>query len=329
MNLAETSPIFVLGRQHSGNTMLVAVFDNVSGVMGMKGEGTFFEHWRELECIRVEERVRRLVDILAHSDAPHLSAQARRDLQSALLDYCRQGRDGADLSARTLYVRGMEYLTARRGKQRWAQKATSYIFYVDSVLQALPQAKLIYLLRNPLDLAASLKQRSYRNGLLRMVYAWNKGVRRAERFENCYPDNFRLVRYEDLVSSPEAAARKIFAFCGLEFRAEYLQVPHVNPAEAPYRLESRATGLDRSRAFRYRQILRPAEESAVQLGIDQALLARHYPELAARPSGLRLGHLPGICALAFLGAAAVAREYWQDFFSEPRQTLERLRRRLT
>lgn len=328
MSVSDTSPIFVLGRQHSGNTLLVSALDNLPGVLGLKGEGTFFEDWAELERLGAEERVRRLADILGRSDAPHLDAAARAELERALLDHCRSRPPGADLSARALYAHGMNYLASRRGKRRWAQKATSYIFYVEAIWRAFPEARLIYLLRNPLDLAASLKLRREQNALLRMTYGWKKGLRLAAGYEARRPDRFRLVRFEDLVGAPEPTVRQVLDFCGLEFHPACLQVPRVNPAEDPYRMESAERGMDPTRLFRYRQILAPAEEAAVRWSLPQALVESRYPELRSA-GGTRAGSLPRALWLLARSAAALAAEQLGRLFTHPGHTVERLRRRLT
>ena len=326
MNLEGTSPIFVLGRQHSGNTLLAAVFDRLPGVRGMKGEGTFFECWAELDRLQADERLSRLVDILGRSDAPHLSPEARGELEAALRAHRARG---SDLSACALYVAGMEHLAGRRGKHRWAQKATSYIFYVDLILRAFPRAKLIYLLRNPLDLAASLKLRGGRHALLRMVYAWNKGARLAGHYQTRHPESFLVVRFEDLVGAPEPTVRRVLGFCGLDFHPDCLQVPLVNPAEEPYRMESAEQGMDASRLFRYRQVLTAAEEAVVRWGVSRQLIERHYPELRApdRRVGLRL--VPGAVWLVGRSAAALVAEHLGQLFSDPGHMVKRLRRRLT
>ena len=75
MNVRDVSPIFIIGRQHSGNTMLSCIFERMPNVLSMKGEGCFFEYWTQLEKLRREERIRRLIAVIRNSEQPPLDKE--------------------------------------------------------------------------------------------------------------------------------------------------------------------------------------------------------------------------------------------------------------
>ena len=120
---SESAPVFVIGRQHSGNTMLALILGGTPTAISLVGEGDFFEYWPQLDELKSEDRAKRVAELIRKSASPRLTLQVYRDLLSALLRK-------EDAPAITLYLTGMNYLASRQGKSRWGQKATSYIFYV-------------------------------------------------------------------------------------------------------------------------------------------------------------------------------------------------------
>ena len=222
----------------------------------------------------------------------------------------------------------MEILSRRHGTNRWAQKATCYIFYVEEILQSFRNARLIYLARNPLDLAASLKRRGNARYFLNMIWAWNRGIRLAEMYQRKYPDNFLIVRYEDIVRSSDITLRRIFDFAGLGFDPSYAQIPHVNRSETGYNLTSDSIGINASRVFYYRYVLTLAEEAAIRTGMSRELVKRYYPELLSDPPKLRWHDIPGVVAVSLVGVNFLFGRQVALTLKNPQYALRRIRRRL-
>lgn len=315
-------PIFILGRQHSGNTMLTTLLGDIPGVLAMHLEGTFFEVRKDIEKLPPEQRARRTARKL-RDDGAKRNKKLWRAIEPVMVAAAYKGATETEL-----YIVGMREVLARFSKERWVQKATSYVFLVGDILEVFPDARLIYLVRNPLDLAASTKRRSggSARGLLRMALGWNRGCRQALDIQAQEPKRLMTLRYEDLVSDPQQSVQKVCAFCDLPFDAAYLDVPHVNKSENPHSLESEQKGLNASRVFYYRDVLAPSEVAAVRLAADFRLLKQLYPELPnAEASAADKAH-----ALALLtwGSAALVLEEGRRVLKAPSQALSRVARRL-
>jgi hypothetical protein len=124
------SPVFIIGRQHSGNTLLATILGRSPDVFSLRGEGTFFEHRAELRPLAPPERADRVAELIGSgASSPH-------EVSSRLKEVLSGSNGATSASALDLYRQGMEHLAAQHGKTRWAQKATSYIFYVDEILDA-------------------------------------------------------------------------------------------------------------------------------------------------------------------------------------------------
>lgn len=323
----DDAPIYIAGRQHCGNTMLASILNRHPDVRAFAGEDTFFEHVRALEAADPEARVERVVRELAFGADPALASRERQRLTEALRDDVRTVEGSP--SARALYATGKNVLARQDDTARWAQKATSYVFHVDAVLDTFPRAKIIFLVRNPLDLAASMRRRGVWTGVGRTLWGWNAGVRRALEHRTAYPDRFRVVRYEDLVSSPEVEARQIFAFCNLSFSPEFLNVAHVNRSEEPYTQDSASTGLTASRVFYYPDVLAPGEVAAIRLLASSPLLDELYPDLPSPSAASAPSCLAAATQIALSGLATMVHDHGRRLVDDPLHTLRRIGKRLS
>lgn len=325
-------PIFVMGRQHSGNTMLATVLGNVPSVLGLTGEGGFFEDVPGFDALPPTERAERVArrirddgarDLLRKPEIP-FDASVWQEITPALKDAALRGAGAVEL-----YGLGMQRVLELLGSARWVQKATSYIFLVDEVLEAFPRARLIFLVRNPYDLAASTARRNGSSRhTARLVIGWNRGVARALRLQAARPERLMVLRYEDLVQDSEASIRRVCAFCALPFDAAYLDVPHVNKSETPYNRKSERRGLNASRVYYYKDVLSPTEQEAVSLAINTEVLGHLYPELdtqAAHKAAFRER-----CRAVLLFASSLGvllKDEGQRLFASPLKTVARLSRR--
>jgi len=315
-------PIFVLGRQHSGNTMLSLALGRHSRLYGSIGESRLLEHAASIASRRPAARSGLVARHLARSTQPKLPATTTSELETVLTaELVRQ----PEATVADLMSAGMRRLAD--GHERWAQKATSYIFYVDDILQAFPRAQLIFMLRNPFDIAASLKTRGQRADIVRAVLAWNRGVRRAVAFGSREPERFLVAPYEAVVASDDLAMRRIMKFLGLDLEPQQLEIPHVNRSESQYTLTSDSLGMTGNRIYYYTDVLDTAEIKLVNHFVDYKVLRESYPELAAVVGGFGApSSMAKVRGLAAGGSTFFQRalDVWRD---DPFTAYDRLKKR--
>jgi len=101
------------------------------------------------------------------------------------------------------------------GKPRWGIQSVCLEYYADHVLAAYPTAKMIHMIRDPRDrYAVQLVTRDSR-GLRKAATAtanWLYSIKVAKRNQKRYPRQYKVVRYETLVSHPGQTMRDICAF---------------------------------------------------------------------------------------------------------------------
>jgi hypothetical protein len=306
---AGVGPVFISGRQHSGNTMTAFVFGKVPDCCAAISEDLFFEYRARVEKMKnPARRAQYLVDLLRLEDAA--LADRTRDW------LIRWQQEQSTVSAIDLYREAMRFITADSGKRFWVRKATSYIFYAEDMLTLMPDVRILYLLRNPYDISASRKRRfPKRERILGGVVSWNLGLRIGLKLREAYPDRFLIVRYEDMVTDPVATFRGIFDFVGVPFREEYLDVPHVNRSEAAYTRTSAARGLNPSRVYYYTDILGPTEVAALDMLVWKERLAEYYPDLPhrqdRRPLATRIKALGLVVSSPFSYAIHQVRQFFR------------------
>lgn len=315
-------PIFIMGRQHCGNTMLASILGRHPTVFSMEGEGTFFEFWPRLESLEKEQRLDILIQTFDKGVRPHMSEEEQSALNAFITTQLEEPITGAEV-----YIRANQFLMERRGRRRWAQKATSYIFEIDKILKVFPQAKLIFLIRNPFDLAASLKRRQVPGKIFQMVYGWNRGVDLALQYQQRYPQAFLLVKYEEMVQAPEGKVAQIFEFAGLEFTPEVMQIPHINRSDKPHHVVEKTQGLSGTQVFYFRDLLTPVEQSLIYRQTDRSLLSQLYPQLQIETVSL-VSHLPQVGQFLVTNFSDSAALILQGLSQRPFYTMDRVIRRV-
>ena len=155
----------------------------------------------------------------------------RRDFQEVLI--ALKGTNAADVTAtmtpeehRRLGAAYLERATASMPpSDRFTDKMLGNIIYAGLIHLALPNARIIWARRNPVDCCFSSFSQNFEKGGPRYVNNLGELGRyyRAtqdlgEHWRRVLPPGVMIeVQYEDVVSGVEAQARRILDFCGLEW----------------------------------------------------------------------------------------------------------------
>ena len=324
--LPTRSPIFIAGRQHSGNTVLTDILARVPECLALSKDHGFIEHLPIAD--RIREPIKRATYAVRQIQLEREGPDLRDNVMRWIADWIGQHPTA---SATEIYLEAMRRATEVRGRKFWAQKATSYIFYADRLFEAIPDATMLYVVRNPYDICASKKRRDPRlDRLIALMIGWNKGLRIAMELERTRPEQFKIVKYEDLVRAPLVSCEDIFRFLGLDFNPNYTMVRHVNRADQPGHRNYVGTdrGLNQSRVFYYVKELAAGEVAALDLLAPTAELARLYPDLPH----LGMRHSPRVRAqsIRLLAAAPgkLLRSQVRHYGHSPALLVDRIIQRL-
>jgi Sulfotransferase family len=218
----KSPPIFIIGCQRSGTSLLRRIMDSHS----------------RIACPPESKFILPLIQILR-------DRQAMRGLDS--LGYPRAEVAGS-LAA---FISGFfEQYASAQGKSRWADKTPNYVNCLDELWELFgPDARFVLIIRHGMDTAYSLADpgRSYR-ALARFVDLaggdvplaagtfWKDQNEKIEAFRTAHPEACIRIRYEDLTRNPSDTLQPIFGFVGEPWEPEVIDFnrhPHHAGIEDP------------------------------------------------------------------------------------------------
>ncbi|MBD9479954.1 sulfotransferase [Pseudoxanthomonas sp. PXM02] len=127
------------------------------------------------------------------------------------------------------YMRGARQMAS--GSKLFIDKLPANYLYCGMIHKALPNAKIIHLVRDPLDSCYAIFKTLFFNAydfsydLDELADYYIAYRRMMQHWHDVMPGVILDVRYEDLVTDTEAQAKRIYDWCGLEWTPDALSVP--------------------------------------------------------------------------------------------------------
>ena len=260
--LAETSvpsavdapgPIFITGMPRTGTTLVDRILSSHSQVTSA-GELTDFG-------LLLKRAVQTPGPYVL--DGPTLAAAQNIDLSEIGHAYQRRVRE-----------------TVKIDTGSFTDKMPLNILYAPLLLQAIPNARVICLLRHPADTVLSNYRQLFATSFSYYNYAYDLEItaqyyaqfrRLVESFSQSLPDTrFTTVAYESVVDDIEAETRRLLDFCGLEFEQACVDfhnntAPVATASSAQVRQPLYKSALARWK--RYRPGIDPALEVLINEGV--------------------------------------------------------------
>jgi len=117
-----------------------------------------------------------------------------------------------------LMRRYMELFMGRNKPQatRWFDKTPQNVYGAAMIFDVFPKAKFVHIVRNPLDVVASLKlgRQMKVDDLYGAINYWNEALGIVNVLRRCGPARMHEVRYEDFAREPERCTAEILSFVG-------------------------------------------------------------------------------------------------------------------
>ena len=219
------APIFLLGTERSGSNLLRLLLDAHPRI-AIPHPPHVVRYFSPLAAgygdLADDRNLRALVGDILRLVRVHINPWG------VPLDVERLVREAHPRSVFGVYCALQDQYLAHTGKARWGCKSTFMIDHVEDILARTPDARLILLVRDPRDVAASS-----RRSVFSTFHPWytarlwrghqETGLRWAERLAEEGKDNLRILRYEDLVAAPEAELRALCDWLGEAFAPEMLR----------------------------------------------------------------------------------------------------------
>lgn len=230
---SELSPIFIVGLPRTGTTLL-------SRIIGAHPDVADAGELNALENA-ISDQLDRFVDLPLRSTDVAAT-------QGAGIDVAREYME----RTQSYYV---------DGKSRLIDKNPLNVFAAGLIAEGMPNARILCLVREPMDACYSNFRQLFQNGafsysydLLSLAERYAEFHRVVNHWEEKIPENFHTIRYENLVKDPLSAARDAMEFCGLEFNPAYVDItknlsPSYTASSSQIRDPIHASGMGAWRAY--------------------------------------------------------------------------------
>lgn len=219
------NPIFIVGAERSGTTLLAGLFDRHSRVAVPPETHFLYGVTPKIERQFRNRSHDELVDFL-------FSKERIQDMgldRSRVLDRFRHYPP--ELSK--VHRAALEEYAVLQNKTIIAEKSPHHLLYVPRILQWFPTAKVICIVRDGRDAVLSLLNVPWaHNNIWIHSVTWRRLFITGRRYQRRYPGRFTVVRFEDLLEDPERQLTRLLDFVGLHFEARQLD-PSVRTGVVP------------------------------------------------------------------------------------------------
>jgi hypothetical protein len=281
-----TECVFVVGASRSGTTLMSRIL-NSSDWVTIANENHFLGHlvpwegaryrFRKFGDLSDDDNVRKLVDYLYSGgfqrDSKHRPVSYhwlwiiewvdKEDFLQRILE--------TDRSDRALFTVMMKVYADHFGRPIMGEKTPAHLRYVSTLMEWFSNAKVIHMFRDPrgvfvsdlrrrkkLPVTFPFKQLNRFEFFLKLFImlqtsaVWFEAVLRYHKYAKLYPNNYLLVKFEDLVTEPEKHIRRVCDFLEIEFQDKMLDQEVVSVG-----FRWKETGFDRNAATRWQEQIDP------------------------------------------------------------------------
>lgn len=284
----ETSlkPVFIVGVSRSGTTLIRKTL-NSSDSFAISNENHFLGHliasegarfkFRRFGDLSNDDNARALVNFIYSGEFARssrfrgISRQWTWIIQRIPQADFLQRLLASDRSERALFTVMMQVYADHYGKPIMGEKTPSHVRYVPTLLEWYPDAKVLHMLRDPRGIFVSELSRRKKEAVttpykqlrrveflfklfivLETTLAWSESISRCREYKRCYPNNYYMLRFEDLVTQPETHIRRLCDYLGGDFQEVMLDQIVVSKG-----IQAGQAGFDAQAADRWRKLIDP------------------------------------------------------------------------
>jgi hypothetical protein len=189
-------------------------------------------------------------------------------------------------------------------------KHPAFILHLDFIRQLLPNLVVVHSIRDPRANVHSQRTRWPATSIWEAASKWRASIRAGREWQRRGVTPYLEVKYEDLVTAPEATCRRLCEFLRIPFEPSLLAFDHVerewNPARPGEGSKRHYQGFEHHRIDKWKKFMTPQEIKLIEDRCREGMAVAGY-ELATPRVG--------------------AREYVPYYLKERRKALKRSLRR--
>lgn len=224
VSLSMPAPIFIVGANRSGTTLLrlllnahsaVAIPDEINYFYGFDWTVSYSQ-WRSPSLSPAAYEA--FVDRFLTTNAPNVPGLDCSALREEIL--------GAPADLRCPYQLLLQRWAALHGKPRWGEKTPGNIYHADLLIDMFPDALFVHVVRDPRGGVASMNRVSFfpDDAVLNALNRHKVMTHGRAFLRRAVPARQRTeVRYEDLVAAPRETLDRLCGFLDLPYEEQMLR----------------------------------------------------------------------------------------------------------
>lgn len=280
--MSQPSHIFIVGLSRTGTTLTRTILDS-SDYIGLGGEAMYFGDKRWLGLgeragfrhkfarignLDTDAGFARIVDYIYNLPQDNFWSKLAKRIDR---DEFTRRFWATDRSERALLDLAMAVYAG--DKPIRGEKTPANLYHVPELLEWFPNARILHTFRDPRAVYISNKRKYEQRALptlsrlarraklffelyasLDVVLAWLRAIRLHREYQQKYPKQYYLSKFEDLILEPRASLEKICHFIDVPFAQCMLDQLVLNSSFMPKRQHA---GFDPSTVNRWRQYMHP------------------------------------------------------------------------
>jgi len=283
---AQVPPVFIVGAQRSGTTMLRLML-NAHRSFAVPFESDFLQPLNK-GLVRKELADKQTVELALDALANEKFTSKGRIVEDKQAILAHQIGTYAEL----LVAVFTEYAKSR-GKPRWGIKTPSYQTQIDVLQELFPDARVVHIVRDGRDVLVSRRSLPWGgDNTPELAHDWRWQVLMGRKLGRMLGSRYKEMRYEDLIQNPEASLRQLCEFLGETFDTGMLKYHEHAAAEMPSDSvkwhEASVSAPDKGKIYQWKNKLPLPDQILFQEVAGDALATLGYEPVSAR-SRVRTG----------------------------------------
>jgi hypothetical protein len=241
LSTRQNGPIFIVGAPRSGTTVLQYRLRNHPRISLPTGESHFFiplyRNQADYGDLSQLENIHRVLQAMLDQSRDFLETDLhglKFDIDTLAIELHSAGRHTMPAIIAGIFEKNAQ----GEGKSRWGDKTPYYVMHLPKLIEWFPDAQIVHLVRDGRDVALSLFGRQHDFYVYNSYFAaeyWESFVERGRaQGRQLAPNQYLELRYEDLLTQPDATMKTLCAFLGEEFSDELFDVTAVtDPGKTP------------------------------------------------------------------------------------------------
>ena len=204
-------PIFIVGMPRSGTTLMTSML-SAHPHIAISPESHFLWYWRKryshLNISDPNDFEIFWQEFSNSQDFKKFSIDSQATRTSILAT--------DKISYKSIFTNILQKYASKMQKSRWGEKTPDHYSYLHVIFKWYSEAKIIWMLRDPRSVTASLLPMPWANSYIDLhAKKWCDSIRLQNKWIK--DERVLLVKYETLVTNPDSQMRQICQFLGEEY----------------------------------------------------------------------------------------------------------------